>query len=166
MGSLDWCGSVGWALSHKLKGLWFNSWSGHMPWSLCKRQSIMFPSLSFSFPSLLLKKKKKKKKKEQVERDFPALASVAQLVGALSSNQKVASSIPNQGTYLGRRFHFTSWGACRRQPIDQCFPLSLSHENKIHLYKIFFLKRDFLFPISALIPKKSQMAGGILTCIP
>ena len=30
-GSPDWCGSVGWALSHKLKGHLFNSQSGHMP---------------------------------------------------------------------------------------------------------------------------------------
>ena len=29
--SLDWCGSVGWALPHKLKGPRFDSWSGHMP---------------------------------------------------------------------------------------------------------------------------------------
>ena len=29
--SPDWCGSVGWASSHKLKGHQFNSPSGHMP---------------------------------------------------------------------------------------------------------------------------------------
>ena len=29
--SLDLCGSVGWVLSHKLKGLWSDSRSGHMP---------------------------------------------------------------------------------------------------------------------------------------
>ena len=27
----DWCGSVGWVLSHEPKGLWFYSQSGHMP---------------------------------------------------------------------------------------------------------------------------------------
>ena len=27
----DWCGSVGWASSSKLKGVGFDSWSGHLP---------------------------------------------------------------------------------------------------------------------------------------
>ena len=34
-----------------------------------------------------------------------SLASVAQLVGALSCNQKVVGSIPGQGTYLGCGFN-------------------------------------------------------------
>ena len=29
--SPDWCGSVGWVSFWKVKGHWFNSWSGHMP---------------------------------------------------------------------------------------------------------------------------------------
>ena len=29
--SPDWCGSVGWVSSCKVKGCWFDSWSGHMP---------------------------------------------------------------------------------------------------------------------------------------
>ena len=29
--SPDWCGSVGWALCHRLKGGQFHSWSGHTP---------------------------------------------------------------------------------------------------------------------------------------
>ena len=35
-----------------------------------------------------------------------ALASVAQLVGMSSCNQKVADLIPSQGTYVGCGFHF------------------------------------------------------------
>ena len=31
-GSLDWCGSVGWALSCEQKGRQFDFESGHMPW--------------------------------------------------------------------------------------------------------------------------------------
>ena len=29
--SPGWCGSLGWVLSRKLKGLWFDSHTGHMP---------------------------------------------------------------------------------------------------------------------------------------
>ena len=68
--SSNWCGSVGWALSCKLKGYWFNSQSGHMPgfearsWlGACEREptdwwlshTLMFLFLSFSLTSLSLK---------------------------------------------------------------------------------------------------------------
>ena len=54
---------------------------------------------------------------------------MAQLVGALSLNQKVAGSIPSQGTCLGAGL-IPSLGTYGRQPIDvclshQCFSLSL-----------------------------------------
>ena len=63
--SPDHCGPVGWVSSHKAKGHWFNSWSGHMSglrvWSLVRahlrdKRSIfsltwMFsPFFSLSFP--------------------------------------------------------------------------------------------------------------------
>ena len=35
----DRCGSVGWAMSHKVKGPWFDSLSGYMPWL-----QVWFPS--------------------------------------------------------------------------------------------------------------------------
>ena len=72
---LDRCGLVGWALSPKVKGHWFGSWSGHVPrlraWSLVGVRvreaadpcfsdidaSLLF--LPYSFPSLKKKKKKK-----------------------------------------------------------------------------------------------------------
>ena len=55
------CGSVGWALSHELKGCWFDSQSGHMPglWTRslvggvreevyqCFSHTLIFLSLSF-----------------------------------------------------------------------------------------------------------------------
>ena len=33
----DWCGPVGWAASHKVRGRWFDSQSGHVPglWVRC-----------------------------------------------------------------------------------------------------------------------------------
>ena len=59
------CGSVGWVLSYRVKGRWFDSWSGHMPglWVRClvgarmRGDGLMFlsytvVSLSFSLPSL------------------------------------------------------------------------------------------------------------------
>ena len=63
----DWYGSIGWALSCKAKGHWFNSLSGHMPgmqvhaWSGCIQEATdhcfplisMFLSLTFSLPSPL-----------------------------------------------------------------------------------------------------------------
>ena len=60
---LDQCGSVGWTLSHKVKGRRFNSQSGHMPgfrvWSPvgAKGSWELFLSLTFSFPSPLPKNK-------------------------------------------------------------------------------------------------------------
>ena len=63
-----------------------------------------------------------------------ALASMAQLVGASSHNQKVAGSIPSQGTYLGcgliPSMHMIAGpGVYGRQPIDatlshKCFSIS------------------------------------------
>ena len=55
-----WCGSVGWMLSCKLRGCWFNSWSGHMPRLRVQRQpinvSLSHRCLSLSLlPSLLNK---------------------------------------------------------------------------------------------------------------
>ena len=67
--SPGWCGSVGWVLACKLKGLWFDSWSGHMPGSWArypveghKRQPIDVSlehrcSFPFSLPSPLSLKK-------------------------------------------------------------------------------------------------------------
>ena len=58
------CSSVGWALSHKVKGHRFDSRSGHMPGlqvqSLfgAEGSQLMFLSLSFCFPSPLSLKKK------------------------------------------------------------------------------------------------------------
>ena len=57
--SLDWCGSVGWASSCKLKGLWLDSMRAHA-WTVgqvpscraCKRQPISFSPFLLSFPSL------------------------------------------------------------------------------------------------------------------
>ena len=67
----DWCGSVVWVLSHRLKDHWFNSWSGYMPGlqarslvgcvqeatNWCFSHTSMFLSLSFSLPSPLSKNK-------------------------------------------------------------------------------------------------------------
>ena len=69
--SSDQCGVVGWVLSHKAKGRWFDSQSGHMPglWARSpfgahtrgKRQikflSHIDVSFSFSLPSPLSKNK-------------------------------------------------------------------------------------------------------------
>ena len=71
------CGSIGWALSCKLKGSRFDSWSGHMPvsrvWSLvgvCARgNQLMFIS-SFSPPSLLYKTNTRKKKNTHTHHVF------------------------------------------------------------------------------------------------
>ena len=58
----DWCGSVGWTLSCKLKSDQFDSQSGYMPrlwvkspvgWHLRGNHTLMFLSLSFSLPSSL-----------------------------------------------------------------------------------------------------------------
>ena len=66
--SPDWCGSVGWTSSCKPKGLWFNSWSGHMPglWtrspaggvnrSMCFSHTSMSLFLSFFLLSPLSRK--------------------------------------------------------------------------------------------------------------
>ena len=59
-----------------------------------------------------------------------SLAGVAQWIECQPENQKVAGSIPSQGTRLGCRIGPRS-GVCERQLIDvsvahQCFPLSLS----------------------------------------
>ena len=65
--SPDWCGSVGWSSSHKLKGCWFDSQSGHMPGlqarslvggvqeatNQCFSFILMFLSLFFFLPSPL-----------------------------------------------------------------------------------------------------------------
>ena len=72
-----------------------------------------------------------------------ALAGVAQLVGVLSCNQKVAGSIPGQGTCLGCRFSPRSecvqslvWAHMRGNqsmllsPIDVSLSLSLSLKKK------------------------------------
>ena len=59
----DWCGSVGWASSHRPKGQWFDSRSGHMP-GLWARSPVgstqeatthqcFSPSLSPSLPLFL-----------------------------------------------------------------------------------------------------------------
>ena len=62
-GGPDWCGSVGWALSHKAESCWSKSQSGHMPacgfgpwiW-VCMRGNLMGVSLSYPcfFPSFYL----------------------------------------------------------------------------------------------------------------
>ena len=58
-----WRGSVGWALSHKAKGRWFHSQSGHRPGlqaqglagASARGNRSMFLSLSFPIPSPLSK---------------------------------------------------------------------------------------------------------------
>ena len=69
-----------------------------------------------------------------------ALASVAQLIGASSRNQKVAVLIPSQGTYLRS---VPSVGASRRQPVDAylsrgCLALSLPPSPSFFLFLFFF----------------------------
>ena len=68
----DWCGSVGWLSSHKLKGCLFNSWPGHMPGlevlfqvgGVQEANDCFSPSLSPSLPlSLKIKINKIFKKK-------------------------------------------------------------------------------------------------------
>ena len=59
-----------------------------------------------------------------------ALAGVAQGIQCQPANQKVAHSIPGQGTWLGCG-QGPQLGACERQPINvsvthRCFSLSLS----------------------------------------
>ena len=61
-----------------------------------------------------------------------ALASVAQLVGALFGNQEVVCSIPGQGTYLGCAFGLQSrpfWEATLAL-MFLSFPLSLKSSEK------------------------------------
>ena len=50
------------------------------------------------------------------------LTSVAQLVGALSCNQRVVGSIPGQCTCLG--FGFNPWSEHRREAADRSFSLT------------------------------------------
>ena len=61
-----WCGSVDWVLACEPKGYWFDSQSGHMPglWAqilsgghMRGNHTLMFLSLSFSFPSHFSKSK-------------------------------------------------------------------------------------------------------------
>ena len=71
---------------------------------------------------------KKKKRNIRTEITF-ALAGVAQ-IECWPANQRVAGSIPSQGTRVGCR-PGPQLGVCRRQPIDvslthQCFSPSLS----------------------------------------
>ena len=91
--SPHWCGSIGWASYHKVKGLQFDSWSGHMyglqVWTLfwvCVRGNwSMFLSFSFSLLSPLIKKKKQ------------ALACVAQWFECWTVKQRVTGLILSQG---------------------------------------------------------------------
>ena len=54
------------------------------------------------------------------------LAGVAQWIEHGIANQRVAGSIPSQGTFLGCGPGLP-WGACKRQPhTDVSFPLFLS----------------------------------------
>ena len=63
--SPGWCGSVDWEADCEAEGRWFDSRSGHMPGLRarspvgCARKAttLMFVSLSFSFPSPLSKHK-------------------------------------------------------------------------------------------------------------
>ena len=55
------------------------------------------------------------------------LASVAQLVGVLSHNQKVVCSIPSQGTYLGCGSLGLTWSRHQMMFLShQCFSPSFS----------------------------------------
>ena len=61
-----------------------------------------------------------------------ALASVAQLVGASSSNQKVVDLIPGDGTFLGTGFDpgpglgvYDPQSRCVWEATNQCFSLTL-----------------------------------------
>ena len=58
----DWCGSMGWALSHKVKGQWFSSQSAHMlglrvqsPAGACAKgnQSMLLSYINASLPLFL-----------------------------------------------------------------------------------------------------------------
>ena len=130
------CGSVGCVSSCEEKSCWFNSGSGHMPglqvWSLvrmCSRgNQLIFLSLSFSLSPPLSKK--------WINKFFlknyivyicikdQALTGVAQLVEHHPTKQKVASSIPGQGTCHGYG-PVPSWRHVRgSQSLDWCFSLT------------------------------------------
>ena len=65
------------------------------------------------------------KKKKTIEKSKEgALTGVAQWVGHPPADQKVASSVPGQGTHLGCRPD-PGLEACKRQPIDVSLPLFL-----------------------------------------
>ena len=68
--SLGWGGSVDWVLACELKGLWFNSQSGHMPGLQAGPQlgcvRLMFLSLSSSLPSRLSENKWIKSLKKRI----------------------------------------------------------------------------------------------------
>ena len=103
------------------------------------------------------------------------LASVAQLIGASSHKQKVAGSIPGQGTYLGCRFDshvhtISSLGAYGRQPMDaslshQCFsaslPLSLKVMKKCPQVRV---KIELLYgpaaTLKGIYPKEMKSLAG------
>ena len=69
----------------------------------------------------------------------PALAGVAQWTECWPANQRVAGSIPSQGTCLGYR-PGPRWGLCKRQPHnDVSLPLFLLY------LKIFFKKSKLNF---------------------
>ena len=57
-------------------------------------------------------------------KDLLALAGVAQWIEYWPVNQRVAGSIPSQGTCLGYR-PGPQLEVCERQPIDVSFPLIL-----------------------------------------
>ena len=142
------CGSVGCVSSCEEKSCWFNSGSGHMPglqvWSLvrmCSRgNQLIFLSLSFSLSPPLSKK--------WINKFFlknyivyicikdQALTGVAQLVEHHPTKQKVASSIPGQGTCL--ECGFGLWTRCIWEATDRCFSPFLSPLLSLKINKIFF----------------------------
>ena len=63
------------------------------------------------------------------EKTYLALAGVTQWIERQPANQRVASSIPSQGTCLGFRLD-PQWGVCKRQPhidvsLSRTLPLCL-----------------------------------------
>ena len=66
----------------------------------------------------------------KTEKRSPALASVAQLVGYYPTNQKVAGSIPNEGTCLDCGLGaLPPHVASRRQEASTAFSMFLSHTS-------------------------------------
>ena len=112
-----WCSSVGWASSHKPKGHWFNSQSGHMPrfqarspaWGVREATDWCISHWCFSpsLPPPLSKSKRNKIFKKKERESGPAGCSV----GVLLHTSKIAGSNP--------------WSGHVGEATDRCFSLTL-----------------------------------------